>query len=219
MSDEKKLCAWFRARSGRTRTERDLSASPTAGRPGRIYGFGALTFIVLVLVTLSGLYLAMFYLASPGEAWKSVVFIEDDVRLGHFARSLHRWGAFTAMLLVLLHVMEVVYLGAYRAPRALNWFSGLVLLILTVCMVVTGYMLPWNFKAYWVVKTLTNWLESLPLFSGPLHWLLYGDAPNGLVPLGRWFAIHIMVLPMFVGAFLTAHYALFRKHGSAKSQQ
>lgn len=187
-------------------------------RSNLVYGFGAVTFILLVLVAGSGAYMAMFYQPSPVEAWKSVVFIEEKVRFGHFARSMHRWGAFIMMISVVLHILDCIWRGAYRSPRVFIWYSGIVLLLLTVCSVLTGYTLAWDFKSYWMVKTMTNWLESLPHCSGLLRWVLYTDAPNGMVPVGRWFAIHIMVLPVMGVIFLTAHYALFRRRGSAAAK-
>jgi quinol-cytochrome oxidoreductase complex cytochrome b subunit len=181
-----------------------------------LYCFGGLTLLVFLLQVLSGIYLAMFFQPSPGEAWASIEFIEKNIFLGKFARSLHRWGAFLMVLFLLAHVFRTLLHGAFRAPRQLNWLSGVMLLLLTAAFAVTGYLLPWDFRAYWAVKTMGNWIEALPLFSGATDWLLHGDTLNGIVPVGRWFVIHTLVLPAAACAFLTVHFFMVRKLGVAE---
>ncbi|MDR2825601.1 MAG: cytochrome b N-terminal domain-containing protein [Deltaproteobacteria bacterium] len=178
-----------------------------------LYCFGGLTFLVLLLQLLSGIYLAMFYQPAPAGAWTSIEFIEKSVWLGKFCRSLHRWGAFVMMFFLIIHVLRVIYHGAYRAPRELNWICGVLLLLLAAAFVVTGYLLPWDFRAYWTVKTIGNWIEQLPLFGDTLKWLLFTDTPNGIVPVGRWFFIHTLVLPLLTGVFLAGHFLMVRRHG------
>ena len=205
--------AWLDTRLGR----RPLSLD--SGGKSLAYGFGALTLVVLLLQVLSGIYLSMFFQPGPAEAWKSIEFIEESVAGGFFVRSLHRWGAFVMMIFLIFHIVQALFRGAYRAPRELNWFAGLLLLLLTVAFIITGYLLPWDFRAYWTVQTISNWFEDLPLFSGALRWLLYTDAPHSIVPVGRWFSIHILVLPLCTGIIFAGHYLLFRRHGSAVSEQ
>jgi quinol-cytochrome oxidoreductase complex cytochrome b subunit len=212
MGKELGICRWWSVRLGKKPCS---GAAPAAARPASPCGLGSLVFVIILPVILSGLYMALFFQPSPAEAWNSVRFIEEDVYLGFFARALHRWGAFAALLAVILHIFGALWRGAYRAPRELNWLSGLLLFLLVAAFIVTGYLLPWDFRAYWVVKTISNWLGDLPLFSGLFQWLFYTDVPNGSVPVGRWFAVHAVLLPLLTGLILAVHYTLFRRHGAA----
>lgn len=215
-----KLSAWLDTRLGRAPRTSDRGDSPAcSGKKNLVYGFGALTFVVLLVQALSGIYLAMYFQPGPAEAWKSIEFIEASVDLGFFTRSLHRWGAFVTMVFLVFHIVQVLFRGAYRAPRELSWLAGLVLLLLTIGFIISGYLLPWDFRAYWTVQTITNWLQDLPLFSSVLHWLFYSDSSGGIVPVGRWFSIHIFVLPLCTGLIFAGHYILFRRHGPAGAGQ
>ena len=177
---------------------------------------GGLILFVFLLQALSGLYLALFYQPSPVEAWRSVVFIENELSSGVFLRSLHRWGAPALALLLAVHILHMIWSGAYRKPRTLTWLSGILLLPLIVAFVVTGYLLPWDFRAYWAALTMGNWLEDLPLFSGALDWLISSDTPGGAVPVARWFVLHIALLPLLTGAALAAHFLVMRRHGQIR---
>jgi quinol-cytochrome oxidoreductase complex cytochrome b subunit len=181
-----------------------------------LYCFGGLAFIVLILQILSGIYLAMFFQPNPADAWASIKFIEHSVWMGKFCRSLHRWGAFVLVFFLLVHILRIIYHGAYRPPRELNWISGILLLLLTAAFIVTGYLLPWDFRAYWAVKTIGNWLDRLPLLAEALNWLFFTDAPGGVVPVARWFTLHTVVLPLLTGVFLFGHFFMVRRHGVAR---
>ncbi|MDR2726275.1 MAG: cytochrome b N-terminal domain-containing protein [Candidatus Adiutrix sp.] len=172
-------------------------------KPGRP-DFGGLLLLVFLLQAVSGFYLAMFYQPTPAEAWDSLTFIENEVAGGGFFRALHRWGALVSALLLMLHAVHMIWNGAYRKPR--RWLSGLPLLLLFAAFVVTGYLLPWDFRAYWSVLTMGNWLEPLPLFSEALDfWLLSAGSPGGAAPLARWFVLHGALLPLLTCAGLAFH--------------
>ncbi|MDR2503193.1 MAG: cytochrome b N-terminal domain-containing protein, partial [Deltaproteobacteria bacterium] len=177
----------------------------------RLYGFGGMAFIVLLAQSMAGLYLAMFYQPVPAEAWKSIEFIETGLRAGGFARSLHRWGAFVLMLFLFLHLLIGMCRSAFRPTRSINWLTGLPLLPLMAALVLTGYLLPWDFRAYWSVLTMGNWLDKLPFMDDALRWLLFEDTPQGLVPLSRWFVLHAAVLPLLGGLALTLHLRAARR--------
>ncbi|SDD57086.1 cytochrome b N-terminal domain-containing protein [Sporomusa acidovorans] len=181
-----------------------------------LYCFGGITFTVFLFQVLSGAYMSMFFDPSPLGAWNSIEFIEAEARMGHFARALHRWGALLMVLFMSFHMLRIICHGAYRPPRELNWVTGIVLLLLTMAFVVTGYLLPWDFRAYWIALTILNWLDQLPLFAGALRWLLFMETVNGIVPVGRWFAIHVFVLPLLSGCFLAGHFFMVRRQGVAK---
>lgn len=180
-----------------------MNNAPEAG--SRLYGCGHLAFIVLLTQAVSGLYMAMFYQPSPEEAWKSIEFIENELRFGLFLRSLHRWGAFALLFFVLLHILSSICRDACAGPKSLSWLSGLPLLPLLAALALTGYLLPWDFRAYWSTLTMGNWLDTLPIFSDALRWLLFEDTPRGLVPVARWFALHAALLPLLTGLALALH--------------
>jgi quinol-cytochrome oxidoreductase complex cytochrome b subunit len=158
--------------------------------------------------------MAMFYQPTPADAWASIEFIETQVRTGAFFRSLHRWGAFVLTLFLALHLLSVIFRGAWRRRLAV-WCAGVLLLALAAAFTVTGYLLPWDFRAYWTVKTIGHWLDRLPLFAGAVNWLLFSDTVNGLVPVGRWFALHTLVLPLLAGICFSAHFLALRASGPA----
>jgi quinol-cytochrome oxidoreductase complex cytochrome b subunit len=183
-----------------------------SGWIARLHGVGGLLLLVLVVQAVSGVYLAMFYQPAPVDAWKSVAFIENKVALGGFFLALHRWGASVSALLLIIHVLCLIWSGAYRKPRESAWFSGILLVLLTAAFAVTGYLLPWDFRAYWAALTMENWLEHLPLFSGVLGWLLSAKTPGGVVPVARWFTLHAVLLPLLTGAALAWHFFAIRRN-------
>jgi quinol-cytochrome oxidoreductase complex cytochrome b subunit len=183
----------------------------------RLYGFGGLILIVFLVQAISGFYLAMFFQPSPAEAWKSLTFIEENVVLGNFFVGLHRWGALATILLIMLHVLHLLWCGAYRKPRGLTWFSGVLLIFPAIAFVITGYLIPWDFRAYWAALTMMNWQESLPLFSGLLAWLFSDNTPGGLAPVARWHVLHIALLPFLTCALFAFHFLAMRRHGPLRA--
>gem|GEM_PF-243542 len=180
-------------------------------RAARLHGFGGLILLVLLVQALSGLYLALFYQPSPTEALSSLVLIEKKVLLGDFFFSLHRWGAPVTALLIIFHVLQMLWYGAHQKARTLTWLSGLPLVLVAAAFMLTGFLLPWDFRAYWATLTMGNWLEQLPLFSSLLGWLL-SATPSGAVPVARWFVLHTLLLPLMAGAALALHFCAMRRH-------
>ena len=182
----------------------------------RLYGVGGLILLVFLVQAISGVYLAMFFQPTPAEAWKSITFIEKNVILGDFFLTLHRWGALATVLLIILHVLHLLWCGAYRKPRRLTWFSGVLLIFPAIALVITGYLLPWDFRAYWATLTMMNLRESLPLFSGVLSWLLSASTPGDLAPVARWYFLHIALLPFLTCVLFAFHFSAMRRHGPVR---
>ena len=173
--------------------------------------FGGWALIVFFLQAVSGLYLALFYQPTAAGAWSSIVSIENEVAGGGFFRSLHRWGAFSAAILLILHILHLIWSGAYRKPRTRTWFFGLLLLPLFAAFVVTGYLLPWDFRAYWITLNMGNWLDRLPLFAEILDFLLLSSPTlGGPVPVARWFVLHTAILPLLTAGTLAFHLVSLR---------
>ncbi|MDR2801093.1 MAG: cytochrome b N-terminal domain-containing protein [Desulfovibrio sp.] len=197
----------------------DNGCAPRPAGPGRagsdlicrLGRSGGLIVLVFLFQAASGIYMAMFFQPTPAEAWTSIEFLEAQVRAGAFFRSLHRWGAFVLMLFLALHLLIAVFRGAWRRGWR-KWCSGILLLALAAAFVVTGYLLPWDFRSYWTVKTIGHWLDRLPLFAGALKWVLFSDTVNGVVPVGRWFTLHVLVLPLLAGVCFGGH-CLIRASG------
>jgi quinol-cytochrome oxidoreductase complex cytochrome b subunit len=183
-----------------------------SGLLNRLYRFGALAVLVFLIQAVSGTYLALFYQPTPAESWASVEFIENSLWPGFFFRSLHRWSAFALTLFLSLHVLGVLFRGAWR-KGGLRWSAGILLALLVAALTVTGYLLPWDLRAYWTVQSVRNWFDRLPLFAGALEWLLLADTPNGMAPVGRWFSLHILVLPLLSGLCFAVHFLPQRDSG------
>jgi len=188
-----------------------MNEQKSPGWIARLHGFGALILLVFLVQAVSGLYLSLSYQPNPATAWKSIVFIEKELLLGDFFFLLHRWGALVSVLLIIFHVLQMVWCGAYRKARALTWLSGLPLMLYSAAFMLTGFLLPWDFRAYWAALTMVNWLEQLPLFSSFLGWL-HSAAPGGAVPVARWFVLHTVLLPFLTGVALTLHIFAMRRH-------
>ena len=185
--------------------------SPSA-RCKACWGLGAVTGICLLLVAISGIYMSMFFQPDPVEAYKSTKFIDQAAPLGQFARSLHRWGALFVITLMMAHFVSCCLRGRYRTPNRWTWLLGLAMTLLICTTVITGFLLPWDFRSYWILQTITNWFDKLPAFSCLFDWLFYKDTPNGVEPTGRWFSLHAIVLPLMTGFCLLAHVRLFQRN-------
>jgi ubiquinol-cytochrome c reductase cytochrome b subunit len=177
------------------------------------YTVGAAALFVLGLQTLTGILLALNYSPSPDRAYDSILFISETAPFGQFVRGLHHWGASAMVVLVVLHMLVVFFQGAYKRPREVTWLAGVVLLLVTLGFGFTGYLLPWDQKAYWATTVGTNMPGTAPLIGGALVSLLRGGTELGAVALSRFYAIHVLVLPALVGLFVLVHLSLVIWHG------
>src|SRR5581483_9403079 len=176
------------------------------------YSLGAATLFVFVNQAITGILLAMNYSATPETAYDSVVYISREVPFGWFIRGLHHWGASAMVVLVVLHLVSVFVLAAHRYPREATWLIGVLLLLITLGFGFTGYLLPWDQKAYWATTVGTNIAGTVPLIGSYLVRLLRGGTELGAVALARFYAVHVLVLPLAIVALLTAHLALVIYH-------
>lgn len=190
----------------------DVRQGQPAGRPS--WGLGAATGICLVLVALSGLFMSLYFQPNPSEALKSVEFITAEAPFGEFARNLHRWGALFLVVLLAAHFISGLARGNYCAPRRTIWVLGSLMAPVLCIMIVTGFMVTWHFRSYWIIQTVTNWFDKLPLLTGFFQWLFYEGAPGDLVPVGRWFALHAIILPAIMAILLFFHVSLFQQRGT-----
>lgn len=176
------------------------------------YVFGsALVFLLLAQIA-SGLGLAFSYSASVPAAWASVAAIEQS-RLGHLLRALHAQGATFLLVVAGLHLLQTALYGAYRRPREVTWWLGLVLLALLLAFCLTGSLLPWDERGYWATRVTVGIARTAPLAGPALERVMTGGHQFGNLTLTRFYAVHAMLLPLLLVAFGLAHVAAMRRHG------
>ncbi len=193
--------------------------------PKKILGWRAtlrLGFIATVLFTIlfvSGTYLMFFYRPSVPEAYFDMHTLSTGVAFGQFVRNIHRWAAHLMVVAVLAHLLRVFYSGAYRRPRQFNWMVGVVLLLLTLGLSFTGYLLPWDQLAFWAITVGTNIAGYVPIFGDHARQALLGGPDVGGTTLLRFYVLHIYVLPSLLVLLLCVHIWRVRKDGFAVSDR
>ena len=182
------------------------------------YVWGSSLVFAFITQMVTGLVLWSSYSASAQTAWESVYFIQHEMAGGWLVRGIHHVMAQAMVVLLALHLMQVVIDGAYRAPREVNFWLGLILMKLVLGMALTGYLLPWDQKGYWATRVATNLAGLVPLIGPSLQQLVVGGPDYGHHTLTRFFALHAGFLPGTLIAFLVVHLTLFRKHGLCAKQ-
>jgi ubiquinol-cytochrome c reductase cytochrome b subunit len=177
------------------------------------YVWGSTLVMVFVAQLITGVFLWMAYSPSAQTAWESVYYIQYQMPGGWLVRGLHHFFSQAMVVLLALHLMQVVIDGAYRAPREVNFWLGLVLMQIVLGLSLTGYLLPWDQKGYWATRVATNLLSVVPLAGPGLQQLVVGGPDYGHHTLTRFFALHAGVLPGLLVFFLVLHIVLFRRHG------
>lgn len=208
-----RVYSWIDERADLTRTFSPLLFRKIPRGVGWWYTFGSATLFVFVMQVVTGIFLAMYYSPSPDHAYDSVGYISGDVVMGSFVRGLHHWGASTMVVLVVLHMLRIVLMAAYKYPRELTWFVGVFLFLLTMGFGFTGYLLPWDEKAYWATTVGTNMAGTVPLVGGWALKLLRGGAELGAVTLTRFYSLHVLLLPVLAATFIATHLYLVVKQG------
>ena len=178
------------------------------------YTLGSATLFAFTVQAVTGVFLAMYYTPSATQAYGSITHLTNDVFLGEFVRSMHVWGASLMVILIWLHMARTFVFGAYKYPRELNWVIGVVLLILTFVMSLTGYLLPFDQRSYWATIVAANITASGPLVGPYLGDFLNGGADFNATTLSRFYAIHMLLVPGIIGALIGAHLYLVTKLGT-----
>jgi ubiquinol-cytochrome c reductase cytochrome b subunit len=182
------------------------------------YVWGSTLVFAFMTQVITGLVLWSSYSASAQTAWESVYYIQHEMTGGWLLRGIHHVMAQAMVVLLALHLMQVVIDGAYRAPREVNFWLGLVLMMLVLGMALTGYLLPWDQKGYWATRVATNLAGLVPLVGPSLQQVVVGGPDYGHHTLTRFFAIHAGFLPATLVLMLVVHLSLFRKHGLCAKQ-
>ena len=207
------LYDWFDNRTGCKKLLHEALYENVPGGSRWRYVWGStLTFAFMVQV-ITGIFLWFAYSPSSQTAWESVYYIQNEMWGGWLLRGIHHFTAQAMTVLLVLHLMQVIIDGAYKAPREVNFFFGMILLVLVLGLSLTGYLLPWDQKGYWATKVATNIMAITPLVGPELQKIVIGGADYGHHTLTRFFALHAGVLPGLVVFFIAGHVYLFRKHG------
>jgi quinol-cytochrome oxidoreductase complex cytochrome b subunit len=178
------------------------------------YTLGSATMFAFLSQAVTGVFLAMYYRPSATEAYASVQHINDEVFLGLLVRGMHKWGATVMVILIFLHMGRTFFFGAYKYPRELNWIIGVVLIILTMVMALTGYLLPFDQRSFWATVVAANITGTGPIMGPYLADFLRGGAEFGATTLSRFYAIHMLLVPGLIAALIGAHLFLVAKLGT-----
>lgn len=181
----------------------------------RTYYFGGIALFLFGIQVATGTLLSLYYKPTPDAAYDSVLSITSDVNFGWLIRSIHHWGANLMIVFVVLHLLRVFFQAAYKFPRELTWTMGVVLLMLTLGFGFTGYLLPWDQRAYWATVVGTEIAGGIPVVGEPLLHLLRGGADVTEATLSRFFGIHVLALPLLTAGALAVHLVLVHQLGLA----
>jgi quinol-cytochrome oxidoreductase complex cytochrome b subunit len=204
-----------------------ISIPRRALRVDYVFCLGGLTFFLFLVETITGVLLMFYYRPVPDYAYVDMKTLEYAVQFGIVLRNLHRWGAHLMVVTVMLHMLRVFLTGSYRPPREFNWAIGVILLVLTLLLSFTGYLLPWDQLAFWAVTVGTNMAAATPFVGaeGPFHsllgitqandarFLLLGDVKVGSNALLRFYVLHCVGFPLIAVVLMMAHFWRVRKDG------
>src|SRR5277367_2619005 len=177
--------------------------------------FGSVALFLILIQFFTGIMLAFNYAPTPGDAYNSLRYILTEVTAGRLMRGLHHWGASMIVVVVVLHMVQVFLYGAYKKPREATWMVGAVLLLVTMAYGLTGYLLPWDNRAYWGTMVTTQ-IAAMSPGAGPYLTRLLGAADGiGVVTFARFYAMHVLILPPATILLVALHVFLVRRHGVA----
>ena len=177
------------------------------------YCLGGLSFFMFLGLTVTGILLMFYYVPSVDRAYLDIENIQTNVAFGQLMRNLHRWMAHAMVITVLLHMMRVFYMGAYKPPREFNWVVGVILLVLTLLLSFTGYLLPWDQLALWAITVGSNIAGSAPVLGGQTKLIMLGGFEVGPSTLIRFYTLHVIALPLLAAIFMSVHFWRIRRDG------
>ena len=208
------VVAWVDERTGATPFLTGMLLRKVPKGTNWFYTLGSATLFAFAMQALTGVFLAMYYVPSSNEAYNSITHLTNDVFMGEFVRGLHKWGATLMIILIFLHMARTFFFGAYKYPRELNWVIGVVLLVLTLVMGLTGYLLPFDQRSYWATIVAMNITGSGPVVGPYLADFLRAGSEFGATTLPRFYAVHMLLVPGLIIALIVAHLYLVVKLGT-----
>ncbi len=205
---------WIEKRTGFVSMTRDFLTEDVPGGASYWYVFGSATLFAMIIQIVTGIFLTFFYAPSAATAWESTRAIYLNPYT-HFLLSVHYWGASAMIALVFLHLLQVLIFGAYKSPRELQWVVGVLLLLVTLVLGLTGYLLPWDMDAYFASQVSLN-ITGLAPIAGPfIQHIAQGGGGMGTETINRFFGLHVWLMPAALLALVGAHLTIFRHNGPA----
>ena len=208
-----RLGDWLEDRTGFARIWNIVFRRRMPAGLGWSHTLGSATLFVFGLQIITGMFLALYYSPSPDHAYDSVQYITNEVAFGSVVRGLHHWGASAMVVLVVLHMLRVLIMGAYKFPQEITWTLGVVLLLLTLGFGFTGYLLPWDEKAYWATTVGTNIMGLVPIVGGILLRVVRAGTDLGALTLARFYSVHTLILPALTVGVVGVHLYLVIRNG------
>src|SRR5213596_835063 len=189
-----------------------VSVRKSGIEPSYTWCMGGVTFFLFLVETITGVLLMFYYRPTLEWAFHDILALRDVTSLG-ILRELHRWGAHAMVITVWLHMYRVFLTGSYKPPREFNWVIGVVLLLLTLLLSFTGYLLPWDQLSLWAVTVGTNMMGYTPVFGSSVKYVLLGSKEISNETLLRWYVLHVLLLPFVIVIFMAVHFWRVRKDG------
>jgi quinol---cytochrome c reductase cytochrome b subunit, bacillus type len=177
------------------------------------YTLGSASMFAFLSQAVTGVFLAMYYTPSATQAYESIRHVTNDVFLGELVRGMHKWGSSVMVILVFLHMGRTFFFGAYKYPREMTWIIGVTLMILTMAMSFTGYLLPFDQRSYWATIVGVNINGTGPLVGPMMNDFLRAGPEFGATTLSRFYAIHMMLVPAIIAALIGFHLYLVARLG------
>jgi ubiquinol-cytochrome c reductase cytochrome b subunit len=212
---ERGLRNWIEQRTGINGLLKGALDEPIPGGARYAYIFGSGLLFIFLSQVITGIFLALYYVPSADHAHTTVAYIAKEVAAGSFLRSLHVYGSSAMVIVVLLHVSQTFLYGSYKGRRELLWLSGTVLFALVLGMAFTGYLLPWDERAYFATAVGTNVPSEIPLVGNAIKELMRGGSELGTLTISRFFVAHVFMIPGLIFLLISAHVFLLRKAGPA----
>ena len=207
--------SWLDHRTGIQTAVRQFLYEEIPASSGWHQVFGSVAVFLFLVQAFTGALLAFNYAPTPGDAYNSLRYILTELTGGRLIRGLHHWGASMMIVVVVLHMVQVFLYGAYKKPREATWMVGVVLLLITLAYGLTGYLLPWDNRAYWGTVVTTQIAGHAPVIGPYLTRFLGGGGAIGVVTFARFYGLHVLLLPPFTLFLIALHVFLVRKHGVA----
>ncbi len=209
------LWAWLNHRTGIDDVLKTALYEPIPGGARFAYIFGSGLLFIFISQVITGVFLALYYVPSADHAHTTVAYITKAVTAGSFLRSLHAYGSSTMVIVLLLHLSQTYIYGAYKGRREILWLSGCVLFALILGMAFTGYLLPWDQRAYFATAVGTNAASEIPGIGESVKQMMRGGSEMGTLTISRFFVAHVFLIPACIFALVASHIFLFRKAGAA----
>jgi len=208
------MLSWIEQRTGFVSMTKDFLTEDVPGGASYWYVFGSATLFAMIVQIVTGIFLTFYYAPSAATAWESTRAIYLNPWT-HFLLAVHYWGASAMIALVFLHLLQVLIFGAYKKPRELQWVVGVLLLLVTLVLGLTGYLLPWDMDAYFASQVSLNIVGLAPIAGPMLQHIAQGGGAMGTATINRFFGLHVWLMPALLVLLVGAHLTIFRHNGPA----